>query len=107
MLVFFEAIWSILRPFGIFHYHLVNCMVIWYIFPRFGMLLQEKSGNPDSVNAIVNPHGARRFLGGKKHIQISFHSIGRACNGGWFGSRSSRSNPLTTKFFLTAPKFFN
>jgi hypothetical protein len=21
-------------------------MVIWYIFPRFGMLHQEKSGNP-------------------------------------------------------------
>jgi hypothetical protein len=22
-------------------------MVIWYIFPRFGMLYQEKSGNPE------------------------------------------------------------
>jgi hypothetical protein len=25
---------------------LVYFMVIWYIFPRFGMLYQEKSGNP-------------------------------------------------------------
>jgi hypothetical protein len=26
--------------------HLVYFMVIWYIFPRFGLLSQEKSGNP-------------------------------------------------------------
>jgi hypothetical protein len=40
------VIWSILRPFGIFCGHLVYFIVIWYIFPRFGMLYQEKSGNP-------------------------------------------------------------
>jgi hypothetical protein len=33
------AIWYILWPFGIF-------CGIWYIFPRFGMFRQEKSGNP-------------------------------------------------------------
>jgi hypothetical protein len=33
------AIWYILRPFG----HLV---ALWYIFPLFGILCQEKSGNP-------------------------------------------------------------
>jgi hypothetical protein len=40
------AIWNILRPFGIFygHWYLV---VIWYIYPHFGMLYQEKSGNPE------------------------------------------------------------
>jgi hypothetical protein len=27
--------------------HLVDYMVVWYIFPRFGMMYQEKSGNPD------------------------------------------------------------
>jgi hypothetical protein len=37
--VYFMAIWYILWPFG-------NAVVIWYIFPRFGMLCQEKSGNP-------------------------------------------------------------
>jgi hypothetical protein len=33
--------------FGIFCDHLVYFMTIWYIFPRFGMLCREKSGNPD------------------------------------------------------------
>jgi hypothetical protein len=33
LLVYFVAIWK-------------HFMVIWYIFPRFGMLHQEKSGNP-------------------------------------------------------------
>jgi hypothetical protein len=32
------AIWYILWPFG-------NVVVIWYMFPRFGILCQEKSGN--------------------------------------------------------------
>jgi hypothetical protein len=45
-LVYFVAIWYILRPYGIFCGHLVYFMVIWHIFPRFGMLYQEKSGNP-------------------------------------------------------------
>jgi hypothetical protein len=36
---YFTAIWYILRPYG-------NIVVIWYIFPRFGQLCQEKSGNP-------------------------------------------------------------
>jgi hypothetical protein len=39
-LEFFTAIWYILWPFG-------NVVAIWYIFPRFGILCQEKSGNPD------------------------------------------------------------
>jgi hypothetical protein len=33
MLVYFIAIWFIIRPFGIFCGHLVYFMVIWYIFP--------------------------------------------------------------------------
>jgi hypothetical protein len=37
---YFTAIWYILLPFGIFH------LVIWCIFPHFGMRYQEKSGNP-------------------------------------------------------------
>jgi hypothetical protein len=36
------VIWNTLRPLGI----LGNFVVIWYIFPRFGILYQEKSGNP-------------------------------------------------------------
>jgi hypothetical protein len=37
---YFRAIGNILWPFGIFCGN-------WYIFPRFGILDQEKSGNPD------------------------------------------------------------
>jgi hypothetical protein len=42
----FTAILFILRSFCIFCGHTEYFMVIWYIFPRFGMLHQEKSGNP-------------------------------------------------------------
>jgi hypothetical protein len=48
MLLYFTAILSILRPFCIFHGPLVYLKVICYLFPRFGMLYQEKSGNPES-----------------------------------------------------------
>jgi hypothetical protein len=46
-LVYFMTIWSILRHLEIFYGHLVYFVVIWYIFPSFGILYQEKSGNPD------------------------------------------------------------
>jgi hypothetical protein len=49
-LVYFMAIWSLLRKFGVFRGHLVYFMVIWYIFHRFGMLYQEKSGNPEAFD---------------------------------------------------------
>jgi hypothetical protein len=38
-LEYFTVIWLILWPFG-------NVVVFWYIFPRFGILCQEISGNP-------------------------------------------------------------
>jgi hypothetical protein len=38
-LEYITAIWYILLSFG-------NFMVIWYTFSRFGILCQEKSGNP-------------------------------------------------------------
>jgi hypothetical protein len=38
-LEYFTVIWYVLWVFG-------NVVVIWYIFPRFGILCQEKSGNP-------------------------------------------------------------
>jgi hypothetical protein len=46
MLVYFMAIWKILLTFGIFYGHFADLAVIWYIFPHFGILYQEKSGNP-------------------------------------------------------------
>jgi hypothetical protein len=39
-LVYFTAIWYILRPLGIFYGYFM-------IFSSFGMLYGEKSGNPD------------------------------------------------------------
>jgi hypothetical protein len=36
---YFTVFWYMLWPLG-------NVVVIWYIFPRFGLLCQEKSGNP-------------------------------------------------------------
>jgi hypothetical protein len=44
--IYFMAIWYILWQFGIFDGYLVYFVKIWYIFSRFGMLYQEKSGNP-------------------------------------------------------------
>jgi hypothetical protein len=51
---YFMAIWDILWPFGIFYGHLGYFMAIcyilcsfWYIFSSFGIMSQEKSGNPE------------------------------------------------------------
>jgi hypothetical protein len=46
MLIYFMAIGTILWIFGIFYDHLVPFLFIWYIFPGFGNICQEKSGNP-------------------------------------------------------------
>jgi hypothetical protein len=51
--VYFTAIWCILRPFGVFYCHLVYFMVIWdiyvmfirYFFPVL-VCCTKKSGNP-------------------------------------------------------------
>jgi hypothetical protein len=37
---------SILRPLKIVYGNLVYFVAIWYIFPRLGILYQDKSGNP-------------------------------------------------------------
>jgi hypothetical protein len=57
-LVYVKAIRYFLRPFGKLYGHLVNYMGIWYtlwslvvcVFSHFGILCQEKSGNPDRCN---------------------------------------------------------
>jgi hypothetical protein len=45
MLVYIFAILNVLRPFGILYGRLVYFVSVWCIFPRFGILCQEKSGN--------------------------------------------------------------
>jgi hypothetical protein len=42
----FYGHWVILHSFGILYGHLAYFVVIWHIFPRFGMLYKKKSGNP-------------------------------------------------------------
>jgi hypothetical protein len=54
--MYFMGIWSILQPFGRFNRHLVCFGVIWYIFHRFGMLYQEKSGSPGEES--LSDHGS-------------------------------------------------
>jgi hypothetical protein len=52
-LVYFTAI-------GNTYGHLVYFVVSWYIFPRFGILYQEKSGNPAQV--FINKNHLRRAV---------------------------------------------
>jgi hypothetical protein len=45
-LEYFVVIWYILWSFG-------NIVLIWYISLRFGILCQEKSGNPDTGESFL------------------------------------------------------
>jgi hypothetical protein len=44
-LVYFMAIWNIIRPICLWPFG--NLVAKCNIFPRFGILRQEKSGNPE------------------------------------------------------------
>jgi hypothetical protein len=46
MLIYFMAIWNILWIIGIFYDRSVHFVFIGYIFSSFGIMHQEKSGNP-------------------------------------------------------------
>jgi hypothetical protein len=46
MFIYFMAIWNILRTLWIFYDHLVHWVFIWCTFSGFGIMYQEKSGNP-------------------------------------------------------------
>jgi hypothetical protein len=73
-LVYFMAIWCILLPFGIFCGHLEYYIVVWYIFPRFGMLHQKNlatlkitlnkptSGNNRPCDWVLSMGDSRRWL---------------------------------------------
>jgi hypothetical protein len=43
--------WNILWPFGVSHGNYVYFIAIRYMFTRFGMLYQDKSGNPDAISS--------------------------------------------------------
>jgi hypothetical protein len=57
MLIYYIAIWNILQEFVIFYDHLVHFVFICYIFSVFGIMYQEKSGNPDASSFFLLPNG--------------------------------------------------
>jgi hypothetical protein len=63
MLVSFMAIWHILRLYGIVYGRLVFFSYLVYVFYYFGILYQEKSGNP-GLDPLLNS-----FVG---HIDFPF-----------------------------------
>jgi hypothetical protein len=58
------AILLLLSPFGVFYFHLEYFVAFSYIFFHFGMLQQEKSGNPGLPNRaiVVSNQGDRMSL---------------------------------------------
>jgi hypothetical protein len=52
MLIYFMAIWNILRAFEICYAHWIRFLLIWYIFSGFGTMYREKSGNPGQCHKI-------------------------------------------------------
>jgi hypothetical protein len=56
------AIWNILPTFGIFYDHLVHIVLIWYISSVFGIMHQEKSGNPDRKQTVSMRVNQRSFI---------------------------------------------
>jgi hypothetical protein len=69
-LEYFTGIWYILRPFG-------NVVVIWYIFPRFGILCEEKSGSPGCVRPTIKGLKSRPQLG--KEVGVFWLRFQRGC----------------------------
>jgi hypothetical protein len=49
------SFWYTLWPFG-------NLVEIWYVFPYFGTLNKEKSGNPVAHDSMKNERRSRCFL---------------------------------------------
>jgi hypothetical protein len=60
-LVYFMVIWSILRPFDKCCGHLFCFVVMWYIFPTFGILHHEISGNPTLTARTTTSVFVHRF----------------------------------------------
>jgi hypothetical protein len=65
--VYYLAIWSILRPFSILFGHLVLFYGYLVYFSRFGMLCKEKSGNPDRWSESSNQR--------QKELYVQCHKI--------------------------------
>jgi hypothetical protein len=72
------AVWNILRMFGIFYDHLVPFMFIWYIFSGFGIMYQEKSGDPAKKPRGCRPSRdviGRAFASKKRNFRLLIQSV--------------------------------
>jgi hypothetical protein len=106
MLVYFMHIGSILWAFDIFYGHVVYFGVFWYIFPRFGIFHQEKSGNPDR-------HAERgHFFGPRSNPPIRTITLRGAIffipRTAWVCSRVTRSGEISPfgRHFLALGELF-
>jgi hypothetical protein len=80
----FRAILSISRPKSRFYGQLVEFVVLWYIFTRYGMLYREKSGNPDFEIKNCQSFATNCFLHPTKPVTFTNWLIPHAglCVGG-------------------------
>jgi hypothetical protein len=62
-----------LHPYDIYYGNLVHLLVVWYIFYRFGMLWQEKYGNPvlGQSSALLPSFPSKIF----RNVEILFGQI--------------------------------
>jgi hypothetical protein len=58
MLIHFKAICNTSPTFDIFYDHMVHFVFIWNIFSGFGIMYQEKSGNPAGQRDFPRNGGA-------------------------------------------------
>jgi hypothetical protein len=96
--------WYILYPFGqssghlvyIFYGTLVLFVVIWYIFFRFGMMYDEKSGNPDAQKPTTYSYNASVVK-----IDIGMSSLVRFSNKNSFNLKNALAYIGTTTLALS------
>jgi hypothetical protein len=62
MLIYLMAIWNILQTFAICYDHLVDFLFVWCIFSSFGIMHQEKSGNPENHDNTTRYHKTIKTL---------------------------------------------
>jgi hypothetical protein len=98
----FVAIVSILCPLRIFCGHLINFVVVWYIFSCFGILCPVKSGNPAVLHSLWlnEPFNATKssFCLVHTHIQHTKQQLTK--NGSEESTKTNWKNNLTIFYII-------
>jgi hypothetical protein len=76
MFTYCMAIWNILRIFGMFYDHLVHFVFLWHSFSGFGIMHQEKSGNPGRGKSVF---GADSSEASRNATSMSYDGKNRVC----------------------------